>query len=125
MFLIAGIYFAVVAALGEGSQYSAVGALLCFVAIGLAVMKDWPITGPWRTATAAFSFVIFASQVLANAYSTSLSTASVLGSTLINGALMILFVGVLLTTSRDIMRKPEEEEPEEEKKETKKLTYEV
>ena len=62
MFLLAGIYFAAVAALGEGSQYSAIGAIVCFIAVGLVLKKDLLITGPWRTATAAFSLVIFIAQ---------------------------------------------------------------
>ena len=125
MFLLAGIYFAAVAALGEGSEYTAVGAVLCFIAVGLVVKKDLLITGPWRAATAAFSLVIFAAQIFANVYSSSPSNVYLIGSTLINGVFLILFIGVVLTTSRDIMRKSEEEEPEEEKKESKKLTYQV
>ena len=96
-----------------------------FIAVGLVAKKDLLITGPWRTASAAFSLVIFAAQILANAYSSSFSNAYVIVSTLINGAFLILFIGVVLTTSRDIMRKSENEEPEEEKKESKKITYEV
>ena len=125
MFLLAAIYFVAVAALGEGSEYSAVGAVLCFLAVGLVVKKDLLITGPWRAATAAFSLVIFAAQIFANVYSSSSANVYLVGSTLINGAFLVLFIGVVLTTSRDIMRKSKEEEPEEEKKESKKLTYQV
>lgn len=125
MFLLAGIYFVIVAALGEGSQYTAIGAVLCFIAIGLFLKKDLVVTGPWRAATAAFSFVIFAAQVIANVYSKSFSNSYIIGSTLINGAFLILFIGVILTTSREITRKAVEEDVEEEKKESKKLTYEV
>ena len=125
MFLLAGIYFAAVAVLGEGSLYSLIGAILCFVAVGLEFKKDLLITGPWRAATASYAFVIFAAQLLANAYSNSFLNVYTVSSTLINSAFLVLFLGVVFSVFRDIMRKSEEEEPEEEKKESKKLTYQV
>ncbi|MHB2036949.1 MAG: hypothetical protein ACYCPW_09455 [Nitrososphaerales archaeon] len=125
MFLLAGIYFALVAGLGEGSVYSIIGAILCFVAVGLAFNKSMIITGPWRAATAAFSLVMFAAQVIANANSSSLSNLYAVSSILINGAFLILFLGVIFAVTRDIMRKSEAEEPDQEKKESKKLTYQI
>jgi cbb3-type cytochrome oxidase subunit 3 len=125
MFLLAGIYFVAVAALGEGSRYSVIGAVICFVAVGLAIRKDLFVTGPWRAATAAFATVVFAAQIVANMYSSSFANAYVVGSTLLNGAFLILFLGVVLTTFHEIMRKSKDEEKTEEKKESKKLTYEV
>jgi hypothetical protein len=127
MFVIAGIYFIAVAALGEGSAYSAIGALLCLVAVVLMLWKDLIVTAPWRTASAAFSLVLFLGQLIANATSTSAATVYSIASTIVNGALFVLFLGVLLSTSREMMRKStsEEEDQKEEKKETKKLTYQV
>ncbi len=123
--LLAGVYFAAVAALGEGSLYSIAGTILCFIAVGLALKKDFVFTGPWRVATAAFSFVIFTGQVIANVSSPSFSNIYTVGSTLINGAFLFVFIGVILTTSRGIMKKSKDEESEEEEKPTKKLTYQV
>jgi hypothetical protein len=127
MFVIAGIYFIVVAGLGEGSAYSAIGALFCFVAVVLMVWKDLMVTAPWRTAAAAFSLVLFLGQLVANATSTSTASAYSITSTVVNGALFVLFLGVLLSASRDMMRKStsEEEDEKEDKKEAKRLTYQV
>jgi len=125
MFLLAGIYFALVAGLGEGSVYSIIGAILCFVAVGLAFTKSMMVTGPWRAATAAFSLIMFAAQVIADADSSFHSNLYVIISILINGAFLILFLGVTFAVTRNIMRKQEQEEPDQEKKESKKLTYQI
>jgi len=125
MFLLAGIYFALVAGLGEGSVYAIIGAILCFVAVGVTFTKNLFITGPWRAATAAFSLVVFAAQVVADVDSGSLSNLYVISSILINGAFLILFLGVTFAVTRNIMRKQEQEEQYQEKKESKKLTYQI
>lgn len=126
MFLIACVYFLVVAGLGEGSVYTSVGALLCFVAVALAFKKDLLVTPPWRTASAAFALIIFVAQLISNANSNTSPNIYSISSTLVNGALLLLFAGVLLATSRDMMRKSSsEEDEEEEKKPAKKLTYQV
>ncbi len=126
MFLVAGIYFLTVAGLGEGSVYSAIGTLLCFVAAGLAIRKDLIVAAPFRTATAAFSAVVFLGQIVADTTSTSGANVYTIGSAVINSTLFVLFVGVLLSASRDMMRAPSSEEDEkEEKKESKRLTYQV
>lgn len=125
MFLIAGIYFLAVAGLGEGSVYTSVGALFCFVSVALALKQNLLVTAPWRTASATFALIIFVAQVIANANSSSSNIYSI-SSTLVNGALLLLFVGVLLATSREMMRKSDsEDDEEEEKKPAKKLTYQV
>ncbi|MDG6908596.1 MAG: hypothetical protein JRN20_22745 [Nitrososphaerota archaeon] len=125
MFLLAGIYFVVVAALGESSIYSTVGSVFCFVAVGLAFKEELVVAGPWRTATAAFSALVFAGQIVANAYSRSFTNVYQLGSTLLNGVFLVLFIGIVLSTSRDMMRKSEQEKTRDEKSESKKLAYEI
>ena len=124
MFLLATIYFIVVALLGEGSTYSVAGAILCSLAI---IVSFWQtiISGPWRVATASFSLVLFVVQLAADLASSDLYNATTLGSTLINGAFFLLFLGVLLSTARDILRRSTEEEDQEKPKESKKLTYEI
>lgn len=124
MFLLAGLYFVIVAGLGEGSEYTALGGVLCFIAVVLEVRKEWFVTGPWRAATAAFASVVFVAQLVANAYASSFDNVYQIGSTVLNGVFLILFAGVVLVTTRDIGRKSEEESAEE-VKESKKLTYEV
>ncbi len=54
IFIVTGLYFVIVAAIGEGSVYTAIGALLCFVSAGLVLVKDMVISWPWRLATADF-----------------------------------------------------------------------
>lgn len=126
MFLLAAVYFIAVAGLGQASVYSVVGAVLCFIAAGLLVVKkDNVITGFWRAATAVFCLVMFVAQVFANALSPAFTGVYLVGSTLINGAFLILFIGVLLSTTQKIVKKSEEVIEEEEKKKPKKLTYEV
>jgi uncharacterized membrane protein len=125
MFLIAAIYFIAVAALGEGSAYTVVGAVLCLIAIGLAVGPKLVVASPWRAASAAFCVVIFLAQIMANGHSNSAANIYTVSSTILNGALLILLAGVLLSTSRDMMKKPGEEEEEEEKKPAKKITYQI
>ena len=124
VFLISGIYFAIVAGLGEGSQYTAVGAILCFIAVGMAFEKDLFFAWPWRLATAAFAIVVLVVQ-LSNDFSFANVTATVAASIIINGALFILFVGVLLWTGKDMTTREREEEEEEPETKKKKLTYEI
>jgi hypothetical protein len=127
MFLLAAMYFVAVAALGEGSLYSAIIGALSLIAIALSVRKDFVISGPWRVATAVFCLVMFAAQIEADAYSPSFFNAYDVSSTLINGIFLTLFVGVVLSALKQILRKPEAEDEEqaEEKRKTKKLTYQV
>jgi hypothetical protein len=127
VFLVTGIYFAGVAGAGQGSIYTLVGALLCFVSVGLALEKDWFFSEPWRVATAAFSMVILVAQLGAD-FTVSNLSAAVAVSVLLNGVLFVLIVGVLLFTARDLVRggeEQEEEEPEEQESKKKKLTYEI
>jgi hypothetical protein len=127
MFLLAAMYFVAVAAFGEGSLYSAIIGALSLIAIAFSVRKDFVISGPWRVATAVFCLVMFAAQIEADAYSPSFFNAYDVSSTLINGIFLTLFVGVVLSALKQILRKPEAEDEEqaEEKRKTKKLTYQV
>jgi membrane protein implicated in regulation of membrane protease activity len=127
IFIVTGLYFLAVAAIGEGSVYSVVGGLLCFISAGLAAEKDWIFSWPWRLATAAFSAVILVVQ-LGSDFTVSNASAVIVASVLINGVLFLLMVGLLLVTAKDLVtREGEEEEEEEEEPEAKKkrLTYEI
>ena len=131
-YLVGAVYFIAVTALGESTSYSLAAAVLCLVSVPLSLKKEWFFSVPWRVATAAFVLVLFVVQigeVSANATSTS-GAASIL----INGALLLIFLGVLLSAIQDSVKKESEEEKEEEekeeeqdkkKREAKKLTYEV
>jgi lysylphosphatidylglycerol synthetase-like protein (DUF2156 family) len=124
VFLVTGVYFAIVAGLNEGSPYTAIGAVLCFIAVGLSFAKDLFFAAPWRLATTAFSIVVLLAQVAAD-FTVSNASAAVVASVLINGVLFVLDLGVLIWTAKDMTTReaPEEEEEPEAKK--KKLTYEI
>jgi len=126
VFLLAGVYFAAVAAIGEGSGYTAVGAMLCFVSVGLALERGWVFSWPWRLATAAFSEILLLTQV-ASDFTVSNASATIVASVLINGVLFFLILGVLLFTAKDLVAREGEEKEEEEEQESKKkkLTYEI
>ena len=62
-YLVAAVYFIVVAALGEATSYSVVAALLCLVSVALALRKEWFFSVPWRVATSAFVLILFSAQV--------------------------------------------------------------
>jgi len=129
VFLVAGVYFALVGAAGEGSIYSIIGAILCFVSAGLAIEKDWVLSAPWRLATAAFSIVVLVVQLAAN-FSVPNASASVVVSILVNGALFLSMLGVLLLIAKEVTasgKRSDEDEEEEEEPESKKkkLTYEI
>ncbi|MCL5068720.1 MAG: hypothetical protein M1368_10270 [Thaumarchaeota archaeon] len=114
LFIVAGIYFVIVSALGEASTYSLVGTVLCLVAVTLSIRKGIYFVAPWRVATSSF--------VLSMSFSSYLIAAS----TLINGIFLILFLGVLLLTAKEMTKqKKEEEKPKQEKKSTQKVTYEI
>ena len=126
-YVIAAIYFIAVSALGEATAYSISAAILCLVSVPLSLKKDWFFSVPFRVATAAFAIILFMGQLVA-------SSTSVLSAFLINGVLLVIFLGVFLSAIRDSMKKESKEEKEEEekeeeldkkKREAKKLTYEV
>jgi hypothetical protein len=123
LFILAGLYFVILAALAESSVYASIGALLCFVAAILSLQKKLFFAGPWRVASAVFVLVLTVSQLMTVSLS-GIATSIVVASGLINGAFFILFLGVLLSVAKEVSKKPKEEE-EEEKKGSKKLTYEI
>jgi len=128
VFLVTGIYFAIVAAAGQASIYVAIAAVFCFIAVGLSFMKDWVFSAPWRLATAAFSIVILLAQLGVD-FSVSNASGAVVVSVLLNGALFVLMLGVLLFIGKDLTASEHEEETEEEEEtetpKKKKLTYEI
>lgn len=123
MFILAGLYFVALAVLNESSIYVILASILCFSSAGLAVKKSWFFSIPWRVASAGVVLVLTVSQIISVVISPAVSSITV-ASELLNGALFILFLGVVLSSAKDIMKKAPKEE-EEEKKESRKLTYEV
>lgn len=129
IFLLAGLVFLAVAALNEGSIYSVLVAIACFIAVGLSFRESLFFASPWRVATAVAVLIITLWQVIADAYSPNVSDASNVGSIILNGALFILLLGVTLTSLHPLIKETndedEEAEHEVETKKKKKITYEV
>jgi membrane-bound ClpP family serine protease len=123
LFLIAGLYFIILAALGESSVYVSLGAVVCFIAALLSLKMDLFFAGAWRVASAVFVVILTVAQLVTVGFS-GVASSIVVASGFVNGALFILFVGVLLSVSKEVSKKAKKEEEEEEKK-SKKLTYEV
>ncbi len=119
VFLIGGIYFAVLAIAGEATIYSLIPAVLCFISFGLSARLDLFFASPWRVATSVFILVLLiAQEIVAASAGFDVVTAS---SFLINGVLFIIFLGVALSVIREIAKtksKEEEEEGLEEEEET-------
>jgi hypothetical protein len=128
IFIVTGLYFLIVGAAGEGSIYTVVGAILCFLSVGMVFVKDLFFAQPWRLATAAFSAFVLLVQTSV-AFTVPNASAVVVASILVNGALFILMLGNVLWISKDMIggrRETEEEEKEEEpESKKKKLTYEI
>jgi hypothetical protein len=122
--LLTGVYFAIVAGLNEGSPYTAIGAILCFIAVGLSFEKELFFAWPWRLATAAFSILVLLVQIAAD-FTFVNASASVVASGIINAILFVLDLGVLLWTGKDLTTREREEEEEEPESKKKKLTYEI
>lgn len=125
MFIVAAIYFLVVSALGEGSFYSTSGTVLCILAVVLVIRKDMYFTAPWRVATSSFTAAMFVSQVIANSYAGGFSSYLIATSTVVNGILFVLFLGVLLLTAKEMTKQKKEDKPKQEKKSAQKITYEI
>ncbi len=124
LFLVGGVYFAVIAAAQEGSIYSVIASILAFVSFGLSSFRTRSsFVSPWRIASALFIVVLLAAQVIADS-SVGISSGVVLGGAALNIVLLIVFLGVLLASLYDIVKKEEKEE-DEEGKPAKKLTYEI
>ncbi len=117
LFLIGGIYFAALAAAGEASVYVLGGAVICLISYSLAYPENFFLTSPWRVATSASVLLLLASQVIVDAYVPILSDYYTLASILVNGVLFVLFLGVLLYSAKDLVKKRERPEAEEVEKE--------
>lgn len=114
VFLIGGVYFAIVAGLGEATIYSLFLSVLCFLSVVFAVRQGFYLTGPWRVASAVAVVALLAGQEVAIFESSFLTDAFAAGTIVLNGALLFLFIGVLLSSAREVTRqKPSEEEEEE------------
>ncbi len=117
--IVTGVYFLIVAGINQGSPYTVIGAILCFIAVGLSFEKDLFFAAPWRLATAAFSMFVLLVQ-LASDFTVVNTNATVVASGFINGILFILDLGVLIWTGKDMTTREkveeEEEEPESKKK---------
>jgi hypothetical protein len=126
VFVITGVYFALVAALQQGPPYAAVGAVLCFVAAALAYELEWFFAGPWRVATVVFCLAVLVTQLGTNFIAVNPSSIIVISS-VVNGVLFVALLGVLLTSAKEMVSREDEEEEEEEEaeKKKKKLTYEI
>lgn len=132
MFILAGIFFLVIAATGEGSPYSAIATILCFISAALSLRKEWMFSSPFRVASSVFVLVLLATQLISESGVTSFTTEAAI-SIMLNGVLFVLFLGVALACLYDSVKKESEEEKKEEereaeaerKREAKKLTYEV
>ena len=133
LFLVAGAYFLAIAGLNEGSFYSVVPAILCFVSFAVSFKSDWFFSAPWRVATSVLVLVLLVSQLISDSFVSNFISPSILASIMISGVLFVLFVGVTLAALFTLVRHESEEEKrieekEEEarrKKESKKITYEV
>jgi hypothetical protein len=112
VFLAGGIYFAAVGATGEATIYSIVPAVLCFVAFGLSFRENLYFAGPWRVATAVSILVLLVGQEISSFSSTSAFDPYTIGTILLNGALFVLFFGVLLSSAREITKQERGEEEE-------------
>jgi hypothetical protein len=129
-FILAAAYFLAVALLKEGSGYVVIGAALCLIAFGLGSKKEISVSSAWRMATSAFCIILFAAQVVADSFVLTLSNYYVIASLLINGAFLILFIGVLLYSGNELLKsrekvaEPEEEtEEEDERRENRRAAY--
>ena len=123
-FLLAGVYFAALAGLGESTVYAVIATVICFISIALSYRKSWFFSGPWRVASSVFVLVLTVSQLISTSLAVAFSNVEI-GSALINGAIFVVFLGVLLSTSREVAKTTTEREEKEAKKETKRITYEI
>lgn len=109
MFLLGGIYFALLAAFNETTIYATIPASLCFIAFGLGFKADWLFSSPWRVATAVLVIALTSVQEAANLSVESAGDIYTVSSTLINGIMLVLFLGVLLQTLKNVVGRGREE----------------
>ncbi len=113
VFIIGGVYFAAVTALGEATIYSLVPAALCFIAFALSLRENLYFAGPWRVATAVSVLVLLAGQEYSSFSSTSISDPYTVATIVLNGTFFVVFFGVLLSSAREITKREKEGEEEE------------
>ena len=116
VFLIGGVYFAIVGVLGEATIYSVIPAVLCFVAVALSFREKLYFTGPWRVATAVSVLILLAGQEFTSLSGGSTSDYYIIATIVLNGALFVVFCGVFLSSAREVtkLEKGEDEETIEE-----------
>ena len=109
----------------QGPSYTAVGAILCFVAAALTYDLEWFFSEPWRVATVVFCLAVLVVQLGSNFLAPNPS-GIIVASTIVNGILFVALLGVLLSTAKEMVSREDEEEEEEEREtKKKKLTYEI
>ncbi len=123
-YLLAGVYYAALAVLGESTVYAVIATIICFISIALSYRKSWFFSGPWRVASSVFVLVLTVSQLISTSLAVTFSNVEI-GSAFINGAIFVVFLGVLISTSREVAKITTEHEEKEAKKETKRITYEI
>lgn len=112
-FLAGGVYFAAIAASQEATIYTAIVAVLCFVSVLFSLRESFHFSGPWRVASSVAVLVLLAGQEIASFRSGGGTDAYSIGVVLLNGALLVVFLGVLLSSSREVTRQETKEEAEE------------
>jgi hypothetical protein len=113
VFLVGGVYFAALVALGQSSLYSIVPAILCFISFGLALRSDLFFSAPFRLGTTIFVLVLLVAQEF-SAFSSSFINLFITATILINGCLFFLYFGCALSVIREIAKVKSEEGEEEE-----------
>lgn len=112
VFLIGGVYFAIVGVLGEATIYSVIPAVLCFIAVALSFRESLYFTGPWRVATALSVLILLAGQEFSSLSGGSISDYYTIATIVVNGALFVVFCGVLLSSAREVTKLENGEEEE-------------
>ncbi len=115
IFLAGGVYFALLAAIGQASLYAFAPAILCFISFAISLREDLFFANPFRIATAIFVLVLLFAQEYAS-LSTFIFDSVVIASIIVNGVLFFLFIGCTLSVASGIVRVETEEEEEEEEK---------
>jgi hypothetical protein len=118
IFLVGGIYFAILAGVGQASLYAIAPAILCFISFALSLREDLFFTNPFRIATAIFVLILLFAQEYAS-LSSFIADSIVIASIIVNGVFFILFIGCTLSVASGIVRVETEEEKEEEEERPK------
>ena len=112
-FLVGGLYFIAVALLGQASNYSIAIGILCLISFALPFAKIQIISGPWRLASAISALVVFLGQeIISSRGSNALDSFSII-TILINGALFVLFLGIVLASLQGVVKLTPLEDEEE------------